>query len=256
MWKLNRQYLLAVMMMTTLICGIIHEANAREFLFYSTVDTPLVFKSESDGSVTGITPEILDLLMKELNIPYRIVIATTSRTLKDARDGKADMILTISKNKERMEYLLYPEESYVELSWNFFIRKTDEGKIHFQELKDIKGLRVGATKDSSYTPEFWKSDLKLDISTQHTNQISKLLANRFDIVPMPTMLTLYEEKQKGRLNAIAYLPKPLKSKSYYNAFSIASDHPEKKRLISKYDEIIRRMKADGSISRIFNKYLK
>ena len=86
-------------------------------------------------------------------------------------------------------------------------------------------------------------------------QISKLLKNRIDAVPLNTINTLYEEKKRGTLAQLSYLPKPLKSKPYYNVFTRASNHPDKKRVMEEYDKIIKEMKKDGTIQSIFKKYL-
>ncbi len=94
------------------------------------------------------------------------------------------------------------------------------------------------------------------ISTSGTMFGSKptFFGKRFDLVLLNTLSTLYEEKKRGNLHKLSYLTKPLKSKPYYNVFTKASNYPEKQKLINKYDKIVREMKVDGSIKRLFNKY--
>ncbi|WP_269424965.1 substrate-binding periplasmic protein [Kiloniella laminariae] len=237
-----------------LIPPLISPAQARDLILLATPQAP--FKYEENGELKGIDVEIITEVMKRLNLGFQLrLIKSDARIQEEARRGKADMLVLFSKKQSRLEYLIYPEESYIDLTWNFFIRREDNGKYKFNELADLKGLAIGATKDVAYTPEFWQAGLQLDITTNNDQQISKLLAGRFDLVPLNTISTLYEEKHRGNLSKISYLPTPLKSTRYYNVFSKASDFPDKEDLIKRYDEIIRQLQEDGTIQRIMDKYL-
>ena len=227
---------------------------SRDFIILANPQQP--FKFQEDSQLLGIDVDIIDLLMKKINVPYEIqLIKSDARIQAQARSGKADMLILFSKKPSRIVYLIYPTQSYVNLTWNFFIQKKDEGRIQFNSLNDLKGLRIGATKDISYTPEFWNAGLNLQMVSRNDLQISKLLKNRIDAVPLNTINTLYEEKKRGTLAQLSYLPKPLKSKPYYNVFTRASNHPDKKRVMEEYDKIIKEMKKDGTIQSIFKKYL-
>lgn len=216
----------------------------------------LLFKMEEIGAYKGIDIEILQHVMQELKIPYKIkLIDSDKRILKEAKQGRVDMIISFSKKSSRMEYLDYPQESYKQITWNFFIRKSDQGKIRFNTFGDLKGLRVGATLGVSYTDEFWNAELDLNTVTKNALQIKKLLNHRIDIVPMNTLNTMYEAKYLGHLEQIDYLPKALKSHSYYNSFPKASTYPNKAIIMQRYDQAIKKLQADGTIQAIFDKYL-
>lgn len=233
----------------------ISQVQAREFLIVGTPELP--FKTEVDRSVEGIDVDIIALVMQELGIPYKIeLIDSGSRIIKEMQLGTADMALSFSKKEGRNAYLIYPDESYKNLAWNFFIRIEDKDNIKFDTLSDFNGLTIGATQDWSYTPEFWDSELTLDILPYNSSQLQKLLYHRIDVVPMNTVSALYEAKENGYLADITYLPKPLKTKHYYNVFSKHSHHPKIELIIKRYDEIIARMKDDGTIQDVYDAYLK
>ncbi len=229
-------------------------AFSRDFVIMANPQEP--YKFQENGIIQGIDIEIVDIVMKKLNIAYVIkFIKSDARIQQEAQKGRADMLLLFSKRKSREEYLLYPEESYVNITWNFFIRAEDENKITFDTFDDLKGLTIGATNDISYTPAFFDANLRLEMAPRNDLQIGKLLKNRLDAVPMNTISTLYEEKKKGNLEKITFLPKPLKSKPYYNVFSKASTYPNIREIHRKYNQIIKELKADGTIQNIFEKYL-
>jgi polar amino acid transport system substrate-binding protein len=232
-------------------------AQERPLKIMATPSKPNRYINESTNMLEGIDVEILDTVMKEIGIQYEIeLIDAGTRIVEMAKRGNCDMVISFSKKESRFEYLIYPEQYYKTLKWNFFIRKSDEGKIKYNTFNDLKGLTIGPTKDYAYTKEFWDADLSLDVITTNDLQINKLIFGRIDAVPMNTFDTLYAAKLNGTQDKISYLKKPLKEKPYYNAFTKNSDYPQKEIIIKKYDETIAKLKNDGTIDKIFSKYLE
>ncbi|WP_019615678.1 substrate-binding periplasmic protein [Psychromonas ossibalaenae] len=226
----------------------------RDFTIIASPQAPHKFSEE--GVVKGIDVEVISHVMRRLDIKYKIrLIKSAARIIQEAKSGRADMVLLFSRKESRMDYLIYPNESYIDISWNFFILKENSGSITYETFNDLKGLKVGITNDISYTPEFISSGLTFDDVSQNYLQIKKLLGKRIDIVPLNTISTLYEAKKQGYSHRLAYLPKPLKSKPYYNVFPIASQHPDKQRVMEEYDQVIRDLKEEQIIAGILNKYL-
>lgn len=233
----------------------ISQVHSRDFLILGTPELP--FKTEVNQSVQGIDADVVAIVMSELNIGFKIkLIDSGSRIISEMQLGKADMALSFSMKEGRTDYLIYPHETYKNLAWNFFIRNEDKERITFDTLSDLKGLTIGATQDWSYTADFWNSGLTLDVLPYNTSHFKKLLHKRIDAVPMNTVSALYEAKQEGYLDKISYLPKPLKTKDYYNVFSRNSNYPDLKHIIKRYDEIMFRLKKEGEIQKVYDRYLK
>ncbi|MHA7774175.1 substrate-binding periplasmic protein [Roseibium sp. M-1] len=229
-------------------------ALARDLIVLATPEEP--YKFEDNGTFKGIDIEVLDEVMRRLGLTYSVeMIDSSARILQEARSGGADILLVYSKKPDRLEFLHYPQESYIDISWNFFIRAEDVGRISYESFDDFRGLQVGKTLDFAYTPEFLESGLDFQTIGDNTLQIGMLLAGRIDVVPMNTIATLYEEKKSGRLDQLAFLPKPLITRPYYNVFTRASTYPDIEGLVARYDETIREMKADGTLDAILVKYL-
>ena len=209
------------------------------------------------GGAKGIDIEVIGHVLDRLHIKYKLkFIKSDARIVQEAKAGRADMILLLSKNESRLQYLHYPKESYIDIRWNFFILKENAGTINYNSFADLKGLRVGITNNISYTPAFLHADLDFDRVSKNELQIKKLLNKRIDIVPLNTISTLYEAETQGYTDKLAYLPKLLKSKAYYNAFCIASQHPDKQKVMAHYDQMIRELKDEKIIAGILDKYLK
>jgi polar amino acid transport system substrate-binding protein len=233
-------------------------AISRPLLIIGIPESPLRFYDES-GTLAGIDIEIIRHIFDKLKINYNIDLIASSIRLKDMWQNKqADMVFTYSYKESRAKYLVYAKESHLHISWNFFILKKNEGKIVFNTFEDLKGLDIGATQGFAYTKEFWDAANSgiLTVETVPLNRLNmrKLREGRMDVVPMNTLVALYEAKQEGYSNKITYLPKPFKSKPYYNTFVRASDYPGLKKIIKKYDEELKKMKQDGILARILASY--
>ena len=219
-------------------------------------DQEPVFRYRDDnGKITGIDIEIIDLVMKELKLPYEFyLIKSTARGVAEAKRGSVDMLMSKIMKEDRKSYLIYPQETYRNIAWNFFIRKEDEGKIKYDSFDDLKGLKVGATKSFAYSDAFWAADLDLDIMPNNHKQLDKLIYKRFDIVPMTTLSTLYMARMNGQSDKITYLPKVLAYTKLYNVFTKASRYPNKEKLIKEYDRAIIKLTKNGQLQAIFDKY--
>ena len=228
--------------------------SLRKFIVIGDQE-PVFRYIDDNGQITGIDTEIIDMVMKELKLPYEFkLIKATARGVYEAKSGNVDMLMSKIMKEDRKLYLIYPQETYRNIAWNFFIRKEDEGKIKYDSLDDLKGLKVGATKSFAYTDEFWAADLDLDVTPKNDNQLKKLIHKRFDIVPMTTLSTLHKAKNDGQIDKITHLPKVLVYTKLYNVFTKASTYPNKEKLIREYDITIRKLTENGQIQAIFDKY--
>ncbi|MCP4486705.1 MAG: amino acid ABC transporter substrate-binding protein [Gammaproteobacteria bacterium] len=250
---MSKNFFLKIAVLITLLLAN-SSVVARNLILLAFPEEPS--KYEENGEIKGIDVEIIDRVMKQLGIGYEIhLVESNARILKQAKLGEADIIFLFSKNDARLDYLTYPKESYRNLVWNFFIRKEDQGEIHYETFADFENLIVGATKNVAYTPDFWNANLNLEIVAHDRLQLPKLLKKRIDVVPRNTIQTLYEEGKSGNIEQLAYLPRSFKNEPYYFAFSKASDYPNMNEIIKRYDEIIKTMKEDGTILKIMEKYL-
>ena len=233
---------------------------SRDFLILGIPEEPNRWIDKS-GKAVGIDIDVIDYIMKKIGVKYKVSLINSSLRLESLEKNnitKCDMIFTYSKNKEREKYLIYPEESHIEFSWNFFYLKENEGKYKYDTFEDFKGLTIGITDGFSYTPEFWcavNSGLfKTDKIVQNNLQLPKLSKKRFDLVPLKTISTIYQLKKEGTLSQYSYLHKPLAKRAYYNVFVKSSDYPNINTIIKKYDEVLKEMKEDGTLKSIFSKY--
>jgi polar amino acid transport system substrate-binding protein len=239
-------------------CGL--HAQVPEFVIGGIPESPLRLRTP-DGQIKGFDVEVIDHVMKKLHIRYRIELVDSPARLArnaQARPSPYDMLFSHSYTHERVDYLRYPGQSHIRFHWNFFLRKEDEGKFVFRRYADLAGVTIGVTQGFAYSEEFHRAiaeiPLKVDVVATNKVQLDKLLAHRFDLVPLNTKSTLYEARERGIADRISVLPNPIKEKPYYNAFVKSSSYPRKSELIARYDAALLEMKRDGSLARIQARY--
>lgn len=235
-------------------------ARARDLVIAGIPEKPLRWVA-ADGAVVGFDVDVIDHIMRTLKVPYKVVLVESSARLDmNARaiPSEYDMVFTFSHTDERVAYLRYPAESHISFKWNFFLRKEDQGKFVFNTYADLARLTIGITRGMAYSDEFLKAveevPLHVDEVSNNRLQMDKLLAHRFDLVPLNTKATLYEARERGILDRITYLPKPIKDKAYFNTFVVGSTYPHLQELMTRYDQVLRQMKQDGTLARLMAPY--
>jgi len=250
-------------MITKLLClsllylGFISQAFPRPFTILSTQSAPFKYLDKNQQPA-GLHVDVWSIIFKELNVEhdFKFVNWGSKRVKTEIEKGNAELHFSLSKKKEREKLYIYPQQSYHSQLYSFFIRAKDKGKIKYDSMSDLKGLIVGATQSYTYTNEFWNAGLNLDVTTNNSLHINKLLKGRIDIAPLKMHACLYELNKMGEREKIVVLPKPLTERASYAAFSRASSQKEKQRVIENYDRIIRRLKSDGTIKNLYVKYFK
>ncbi|HON06470.1 MAG TPA: PAS domain S-box protein [Verrucomicrobiota bacterium] len=110
---------------------------------------PFEFVSK-DGSVQGITPDILKIISQKLNISIsNVTYQSWSEVLNGLKHGEIDLVGTITKTKERESYFDFTSP-YLNVPVALFIHRDNP---HFASLENLKGRRVGVVKN--YGAEHW-----------------------------------------------------------------------------------------------------
>ncbi len=232
--------------------------SAKELVLCG-IPEPIFKYLGEDKQPRGLDIDIVTAIFGKLGIPVRIeLIDSGARLTRNAETGLCDMVLTHSYKAERERYLIYPQQAHIRHSWHFFVRKADLLKIRYETPADLKPWRIGVTRDFSYTPELTAA---MADPTYHFQQIPmnrlqlrKLLAGRIDTVPMPLVTAFAQIRDEGLEGKLDYLPKPLKSSPYFNTWARARADAQTPALMAAYDAELLRMKRNGSLKALYDKY--
>ncbi|MCP4023331.1 MAG: amino acid ABC transporter substrate-binding protein [Desulfobacteraceae bacterium] len=96
--------------------------EVRPIISSGIPEAPISFLK--DGKIIGVEVEILDEILKRLNVPHKVIMTKASlREQVLAKQGDIDIIRTESFKESRTEFAYYPKESHIDIEWNFFILK-------------------------------------------------------------------------------------------------------------------------------------
>ncbi len=246
-----------LLLLSVLYLGFTSQAFPRPFTILSTQSAPFKYLDKHQQPA-GLHVDVWKIIFQELEVKheFKFVNWGSKRVKTEIEKGNADLHFSLSKKKEREKLYIYPRQSYHSQRYSFFIRKKDKGRIKYDSLKDLKGLIVGATQSYTYTKEFWNIGLNLDVITNNSLHLQKLLKGRIDVALLKFHASLYELEKTGELDSIYVLSKPLTERASFAAFSRISSQKDKQKVIENYDRIIRRLKRDGTIKNLYVKYFK
>lgn len=232
--------------------------SAKTLVIGGTLEPPLKWL-DARGQPQGLDVDLVSAIFGALKVPIRIeLIDSGARLTRNAETGVYDLVLTHSYRPEREAYLLYPKQAHLLHSWHFFVRKGDAGKIHYDQLADLKPWRIGITKDFAYTPELMAiaSDPAYHVQEIPINalQLRKLIAGRIDLVPMPLVTAFAQIKEEQLEGQLDYLAKPLRTSPYFNAWTKARADADTPALMAAYDTELLHMKQDGRLEALYARY--
>lgn len=234
-------------------------AHAEMKLKIATDDwPPYEFKEGTPGNeyVTGFSTEVIEAVLKKMNVGIngRIEQYPWARAEKMVIDGDTDMLYTAATSEKRAKVTHYPQESLMESSWSFFIRKEDEAKLKYDSFDDLKGKKIGVVRAYTYTPELWafmEKEKNFEEVVSDELNVKKLMAKRIDFIAMDFGNGLALLKRMGLSDQVTVLKTPIKSASLYAIFS---QKTVEKDFVDKFSAELKTFKATPEYKAIFEKY--
>jgi len=206
---------------------------------------------EEDGRKTGINTEIVTELCRRIGIEAEFQTLPWKRALKYAEQGKIDAIYAARRTKEREKFLHYPSEPLL-MERTVILAREGSG-IRAAELADLKGMIVGVVRGFTYGPEFdsFKEIKKIECSDDE--QVVKIFAvskRTFLVASNEEGVTKYLCKKIGVKSEVVLVLDELPS---FLAFS-KSLGKRGEELANKFGDALKKMKKDGFIDKVRNKY--
>jgi len=191
------------------------------------------FGWHEDGKVKGAAVELMKLVAKDLDIPVETTVLPWRRSIKHAKSGEIDGVLTAFYTEQRAQFMKYTK-AYETVDTSVFVKKNKE--FDFQKWDDLigkTGLTIVGDSQGDKWDKFENEKLNI-IRVVHIEQIFEMLSNdRADFAVFPRIATLREIKKMGYNNKIINLPKPITSQGVYIAISKKSPFFNKFDLINE-----------------------
>jgi len=132
----------------------------------------------------GILSHVVTAAFAKANVDVSYRFLPNNRSLQSARNGTVDGSLGWAPSEERLHDLLY-SQAVMSARMVFFQRRSDS--VHWQQLSDLSGLRIGTTVGNYYSDAFEQllkqGVLHTDVAADDLSNLRKLLAHRIDLFP-------------------------------------------------------------------------
>lgn len=262
----TKQFIIVSLLIFTLLlsgCGsqsdseaVGSEENETTKVLVGTEGTysPFNFVDE-DGEITGYDVEVVKEIDKRIDdLEFEFVTAQWDSLFLGLESGKYDMIADqINKSPEREKKYFFTENSYFSAVSNLIVRENED---EIKTIDDLKGKKVGVSVGTNFAMIFEdynkENDNAIDIQYFEGNITSTLQdieAGRLDATINDKLIATNSIEELGL--KLKIVGEPIKVSPSYFVFN---KDDESKVLISKVDEALDEMKADGTLAEISIKW--
>ncbi|WP_026259383.1 substrate-binding periplasmic protein [Uliginosibacterium gangwonense] len=219
-----------------------------------TLDYPPYIMQDANGAkgvVVDLVREVFARMNRQINIEFYPWVRATA--LVEA--GVADAIFTIKPTPQREAYMIFPRESILAQDYVFFIRKDSPYRFN-GDFQSLATARIGVVLHTSYSSRFDTAAAqgvfnRIDAASSYELNFRMLLAHRVDAVICSRLVGWqYLVGMQGADQAMVSGP-PVETTVSYLAFS---RKPGAEQLAAQFDQIVAKMKADGSFADIMQRY--
>ncbi|MGL5323485.1 MAG: substrate-binding periplasmic protein [Aeromonas sp.] len=139
-------------LLASLLGGGVATANEKPTLTILTELWPPYVMRSDKRELVGADLELARTVLQQLGYRIEVKVLPWRRVLQQARLGQGDAVLDIFYFEERQEWLHYPEEP---LSYSGEVLFYPTARpVKFEQVSDLKGLRIGIQADYAYSPDF------------------------------------------------------------------------------------------------------
>ena len=138
---------------------------------------PIVYL-DKNNKINGLSGDILNLVIKRLNLKTEIINNKWDRLLNDFKEHKIDILPATYYTKQRDTYGTYSDE-YVKIKEYIYVKNSNATIKNFENLK---GKKVAIIKDYGTIPKIMKKypSIKIIQTKDLEDSINKLLNNEVE----------------------------------------------------------------------------
>lgn len=204
------------------------------------------------GQIQGASIDIMKEIGKKQGFRVKVMgDIPWKRQLAMVKSGQLDVIGGIYYTSERARIYKYTD-AFMTDEARVFVKKGKE--FSFKDFSDLKGKTGGRPSGGSYGEKFDKyaaSNLKMEKFEGKDSLVKMLLAGRVDYLVFAYWDMNSYLKEKGYSSQVKVLPKAITKNNVHFIFSKKSAAVS---LVPKVNSELKKMKRDGRLKRIINKY--
>jgi len=239
--------------MIVLFPALLSAQNTMKLVYFNNFP-PLSWEDENK-QMRGI---LVDALTEAIQTRMGITVSHKgypwARAQEMVRKGKADAFISLPI-PERRSYTKVSSETVLPVTFTLFIRPGSPKIEALKKVKTVGGLK--GFKVGSYIGSGWgrknlvDAGIDVDIASTMNLCLKKLVAERFNVFTDVSQSVRYKIRELGLKDEIIELPNIIDSGEFQ--LCIGKESPFVN-ILPRYDEIVREMRKDGTLQKIYNKY--
>ena len=211
------------------------------------------FNYVKDGNIQGLSVDILNAILKDLNIEAKIRVYPWTRAYQYALNNKNVLIFTIAKTPERRA--LFKWVGNIVESKQFLYVRPYRKDIVINNLEDVKNYRVGVVR-KTLRSEFLKGkgfepNVNLFFVNSYEQNLKMLLRDRIDIWAVNEYTYYFTLKQ---LNVKKHQLKTALKLDLTSDMQMAFNRDTSDELVDKFRTSLESFKASPSYQEILSSY--
>ena len=239
--------LLAILTVFIVSCGGKEAAKKDEVqtLIVGTNAEYSPFEFKKDGKITGFDYDLMEEIAKEAGIKIQWQEMSFDGLIPALKAGKINAIISgMTATEERKKAVDFTDVYYV--SNQAYIKV--KGDTTLTKREDMNGKTVGAQLGSIQEMDAKTiTGAKVVVNESVPNLIMQLNGKKVNAVVLEDVVALNYMKENPNIEVFATQP-------IEGGLAIAFDKDKNKELITKINETIKKMKADGRYDKLIAKY--
>ena len=232
--------------------------SGAEEAMLTFVDEPLAPLSEGElgqeargGMVLALLHEVFGRLGREV----RLELMPFARALKTVENGQADGLPLLMDSPGRERYLVFSDEVVRDREC-FHYRPDRLGDFAWRDYDDLQGLVVGLVIGYAYSESFTRAveqgRVAVEYASDSESNLRKLLLGRVDLVLEGDFqyLAVVAEHPRWEMSLQRALPEV---GSYGWRIGLSKVRPDTMALLPDVNGVLRDMRADGTLARLFGR---
>lgn len=241
------------LLILALFLPVLSSAEEPIIIAFDMAYRPYMYWSSEESKAVGIYPQIISEVFKRLKLDIDIKPMPWKRAVENGEKGLMG-VGGLYKNEARLKIFDFSDPIFSEKNY-VYVKKGKQ--FTFQKLDDLKGKNIGVTKGWSYGEEFDSLRNKKMFSTEESNEIAisfgKLVAGKIDCFVVDALAAERIIASEKFIGQIEMLPIPAVTTDGYLAFAKTSN---KKDLLKRFNDMLIKLKKDGTTDKIIKEALK
>ncbi len=225
-----------------------------ERLLIVTGEYPPYVSDSIEGG--GLHYELVDAIMSELGLDYRIEYYPWARCVKMVQDGEAFGTFPWSKSDDRINQFYFTEPLFIDPTESFVLfyykPNLDLSDLDGAVIESFRDYNVGGLFDYFYVPIFEGAGYTLDMSAEEREVYEKLISGRVDMLPADKYVSHYliEKYYPDEVDNFAYIEVPFLERGDNYSIMVDIDNIQAKWFIEVFNKGLEAIKANGTYDEI------